>query len=382
MTETLTRQEAVRRLLVGGAALSVPGLLPVLAQAANPDPKRIAGKTLTISNWPLYIDIDEKTKKRPTIEEFERRYKVKVRYLEDVNDNPTFFGKIQAQLRRGQSIGRDIIVMSDNSPYPSLMVKNGWLEKLDKGVLPNLKNLQDSLRNPSWDPKQEYNLPWQSFLTGIAYNLKETKTPVTSIDRLLEDRRLHGRVTFLSEIPDAIGLVMLANGDDPSKVTDASFDHAFKRIEKAFKSGQIRKFTGNDYTGPLSRGDLAACLSWSGDVVQLTLDNKNLKWVIPQSGGMIATDCMLIPKKGDAYLASVFMNFIYDPAVQAKITAYVNYVTPVKGVDKVLARTDPETAKNPLVFPTQAMRRELHSFDEQAIFNPDYREKWQKLLGA
>jgi spermidine/putrescine transport system substrate-binding protein len=377
----MTREQALRRFLAGGAALAVPGLVPTLARAAA-GAEPIAGKTLTISNWPLYIDIDEKTKKRPTIEQFQRKYKVKVRYIEDINDNPTFFGKIQAQLRRGQSIGRDIIVMSDNSPYPALMVKSGWLEKLDKSAIPNLKNLQNSLRNPSWDPKQEYNLPWQSFMTGIAYNLKETKTPVTSVERLLEDKRLHGRVTFLNEIPDAIGLVMLANGDDPAKVTDASFDRAFKRIEKAFKSGQIRKFTGNDYTGPLSRGDLAACMSWSGDIVQLTLDNKSLKWVVPKDGGMIATDCMLIPKKGDAHLASVFMNFVYDPKIAAQIAAYVNYVTPVKGVDRVLAKTDPKAAESPLIFPTPAMRKQLHVFDEQAVFNTGYKERWQKLLGA
>jgi spermidine/putrescine transport system substrate-binding protein len=219
-------------------------------------------------------------------------------------------------------------------------------------------------------------------MTGIAYNLKQTKTPVTSIERLLDDKRLHGRVTMLSEIPDSIGLVMLANGDDPAKMTDASFDRALKRIAKAVKSGQIRKFTGNDYSGPLSRGDLAACLSWSGDVVQLTLDNKSLKWVVPQDGGMIATDYMLIPRKGDAHTASVFMNYVYDPKVQAKIAAYVNYVTPVKGVDRVLERTDPKAAKNPLIFPTPAMRRQLHVFDDKALFNPDYKEKWQKLLGA
>jgi spermidine/putrescine transport system substrate-binding protein len=219
-------------------------------------------------------------------------------------------------------------------------------------------------------------------MTGIAYNLKQTKTPVTSIDRLLDDKKLKGKVTFLNEIPDAIGLVMLANGDDPAKVTDASFDRALKRIEKAVKSGQIRKFTGNDYTGPLARGDYAACLSWSGDIVQLTLDNKNLKWVVPDDGAMIATDNMLIPGKGDAYLASVFMNFVYDPKIAAQIAAYVSYVTPVKGVDKVFAKTDPKAARNPLIFPTPAMRRKLHVFDDKALFNPDYKEKWQKLLGA
>src|SRR5262245_18425343 len=184
MNSSLTREELLRRALAGGAALSIPGLVPGIASAASGATPKM-GKTLTICTWPYCIDIDPKTKKRPTLDQFQKRYGVKVKYIEDVNDNDSFFGNIQAQLRKGQSVGRDMIVMTDNSPYPALMVKNRWLEKLDKGALPNIKNLQHSLRISSWDPKGEYGLPWQSFLTGIAYNLKETKTPVTTIERLL-----------------------------------------------------------------------------------------------------------------------------------------------------------------------------------------------------
>jgi len=380
VTETLTREEALRRLLVGGAALTIPGLAPALAKAmAEADPN--LGKTLTVSNWPLYIDVNEKTGKRPTIELFQKRYGVKVKYLEDINDNATFFGKIQAQLRRGQSIGRDIIVMTDNSPYPALIIANRWCEKLVKSKIPNVKNLQPALRSPGWDPKLEYHLPWQSGMTGIAYNAQKTK-PITSIDQLLGDTKLRGKVTMLTEMADSIGSVMLANGDNPAKVTDATFNAALKRIEKAFKGGQIRKFTGNDYAQPLSKGTYWASLSWSGDIVQLQSSNPHLRWGIPKQGGMIWTDQMLIPAKGDAYTASVFMNYVYDPAIQAKIEAYVNYVCPVLGTKQALAKFDPAAAKNPLIFPTAATLKQVNLFDSKALFNADYKEKWQRLLGA
>jgi spermidine/putrescine transport system substrate-binding protein len=380
MSEALTREEALRRLLVGGAALTVPGLFAAVARAAGQvDPK--IGKTLTISNWPLYIDVDLKTKKRPSIELFEKRYGVKVTYKEDINDNATFFGKYQAQLRSGKSIGRDIVVLTDNSRFPALLIQNGWAEKLVKSAIPNIDNLQPALRHPNWDPNRDYSLPWQSGMTGIGYNANKTK-PVTSIDQLLGDRKLHGKVTMLTEMADSIGVVMLANGDDPSKVTDASFDRAFKRIEKAFKNGQIRKFTGNDYAEPLARGDYWASLAWSGDIVQLQPSNKALRWGIPKAGGMIWTDNMLIPKKGDAYTASVYMNFVYDPKIQAMIEAAVYYVCPVLGTQKVLAKSDPAAARNPLIFPTAATLKKVHIFDSRALFNADYAEKWQKLVGA
>ncbi len=373
----LTRTELLRRAAAGGAALTFPGAFAALARAANP---RI-GTRLTISNWPLYIDFDEKTKKRPTIQQFQRRYHVAVRYIEDINDNASFFGKIQAQLARGQSIGRDIIVLTDNSPYPALLIEKGWVEKLDKRVLPNIKNLQPALRHPSWDPRRDYSLPWQSGLTGIGYNAKRTK-PITSVDQLFTDRRLHGKVTLLTEMADSVGLVMLANGDDPGKVTDASFDRALAKIQRAIKSGQVRQFTGNDYAGLMAKGDVWAAFVWSGDMVQLQADNAALRFTLPRPGGMIWTDNMLIPKKGDATTASAFMNFVYEPRVAAQIEASVNYICPVLGAKQAMLKIDPKLARNPLIFPTQASLARVHQFDPKALFNPDYKTKWQKLLGA
>lgn len=383
MTSSLTRRQLLERGAAGVAVLSLPGIFAgeaFAAAAAGIDPGKL-GKSLTVSNWPLYIDVDEKTKRRPTIDQFQKKYGVKVKYVEDINDNAGFFGKIQGALSRGQSTGRDIVVMTDNSRFPSLMIKRGWVEKLDKSVLPNIKNLVPTLQHPAWDPKREYSLPWQSGMTGIAYNAKLTK-PITSIEQLLTDKKLHGKVTVLSEMADATGLVMLANGDDPTKVTDASFDRALKTIQKAVKSGQIRQFTGNDYAQLMSNGAVVAAMAWSGDVVQLHADNKNLQFTLPKSGGMIWTDNMLIPKGGNAYGASVFMNFVYDPKIAAQIEDYVNYICPVAGADKALLKTDPEVAKNTLIFPTVAMRKQLRQYDPNALFNADYATKWQKLLGA
>ena len=321
MSESFTRVELLRRGAATGIFLTIPS--PLLA-ACGGDDEESAGtteggakqlaSTLRISNWQLYIDIDEKTKKRPTLEQFTKETGVNVRYTEDVNDNATFFGKIQRPLSQGQSIDRDIIVLTDNSRFPGLLIDKGWAEKLDKSAIPNFDNLQDALRSPSFDSQREYSMPWQSGMTGIATNTDLTGgKPITSVEQVLEDPKLKGKVTLLTEMADTLSLVMLANGDDPTKVDDNSFQKAVDRIQKAVDSDQIRQFTGNDYTGPLSKGDLAAAFSWSGDVVQLSADNKNLVWNLPDSGGDIWTDNMLIPKGGDVFTASTFMNFVYDP---------------------------------------------------------------------
>jgi spermidine/putrescine transport system substrate-binding protein len=389
MTQSFTRIELLRRGAAAGIVISIPGVLAACggddteaAGTTTGGPKQLA-KTLRFSNWTLYIDVDEKTKKHPTLDQFKQKTGVSVQYTEDINDNATYFGKIQGPLSQGQSIDRDIIVLTDNSRFPGLLIDKGWAEKLDKSAIPNIKNLQPALQHPSFDPNREYSLPWQSGMTGIATNTKLTGgKPVTSMDTLLEDPKFKGKVTLLTEMADTMSLVMLANGDDPTKVTDQSFNAAHDRIKKAVDSGQIRQFTGNDYTAPLSKGDLMAAMSWSGDVVQLSADNANLVWNLPESGGDIWTDNMLIPKGGDAFTASTYMNFVYDPKIAAQIAAYVNYVTPVKGAKEEAAKLDPKLADNPLIFPDDETLSKVVIFDSKALSNQDYLEKWQSLIGA
>jgi spermidine/putrescine transport system substrate-binding protein len=388
MTESLTRDELLRRGLAGGAMLSLPAFLAACggsgakkatstAAAANTLPK-----TITFSNWPLYLDIDEKTKTHPSLVAFDKRYGVNVKYLEDINDNDTFFGKIEGPLSQGQSIGRDVIVLTDSSGLPGRMIQLGWLEKLDKSALPNIKNLQPVQAHPNWDPHREYSLPWQSGMTGIGYDPKLVGGDITSVHELLTNPKLKGKITLLTERADTLGLVMAANGDDPSHVTDATFKKAVNTIQAAVKSGQVRQFTGNDYAPLLAKGDIYACFAWSGDMVQLQADHPGLKWVLPDTGGMIWTDNMLIPKGGNAYAASVLMNWYYRPEIAAEVEDYVNYICPVVGADKVLLKTDPAVAKNPLIFPTKEMLANVHQFDAKALNNTSYTKQFQHLIGG
>jgi spermidine/putrescine transport system substrate-binding protein len=391
--DPLTRRQLLRRAAVGGTALTLPGLLAACGSgggeiggagntetAAATTVSRTLASKLTISNWPLYIDIDEKTKKRPTIEQFTKETGVKVDYVEDVNDNEEWFGKFQAQLAQGQPIGRDLTVLTDW--MAARMVRLGYVQKKDKESIPNESNLVSSLQHPTWDKNRDYSLPWQSGITGIAYDPKVTGFDVTSIEQLLTDKRLKGKVTALTEMPDTMGLVMQQNGDDPTKVEAAAFDKAIDSLQQAVDSGQIRRFTGNDYADGLANGNIWAAMAWSGDVVQLQLDNPRLKFVIPEAGGNIWTDNMLIPEGGDVYTASVFMNFVYDPKIAAQIEDYVNYICPVEGAKDELLKIDPPVAKNTLIFPDEETLSKVKAFDPEAADNPDFKEKFQAVIGA
>jgi spermidine/putrescine transport system substrate-binding protein len=386
-----TRRQIIGRGAAGASVLTLPGLLAACGSSGGiKSPSKSATteavvrklqSPLRFSNWPLYID-NEKGNRHPTLQEFTKKTGVNVTYTEDINDNQQFFGKIQGPLSHGQGIGRDLIVMTDSSGFPGRMIKLGWLEKLDKQSIPNRKNLLTVQQHPAWDPNRDYSMPWQSGMTGIGYDPNKVGGELTSLDELFTNPKLKGKVTLLSELSDAVGLTMLSNGDDPAKVTNATYNKAIAKMQKAVDSGQVRQFTGNDYAPLLAKGDVWACMAWSGDMVQLQADHPNLKWNLPDSGGMLWTDNMLIPTGGHVYTASVYMNFVYDPAVAAAIADYVNYISPVQGADKVLLKTDPKIAKNPLIFPTKEMLSNVHQYDPVAINNPKYKEQFAQLTGS
>ena len=393
MTDQLTRRQLLERAAVGGAAITFPGILAACgssgskASGGTTSVEQKLAKTLNFSNWTLYIDVDNKTKSHPSLDAFKKKTGTDVNYVEDINDNASFFGKIQGPLSRGQSINRDIIVLTDNDRYLGLMLRKGWAEKLDKAAIPNIKNLAPVQRHPNFDPNRDYTLPWQSGMTGIAYN--DTLTdPVLNVTDLLENPKLKGKITVPNSMGDAMTIVMLANGDDPTKVTDKAWNDAFNRIKKAVDNKQIRQFTGNDYAPPLARGDLAAAMSWSGDIAQI--GNKHIHWNVPTQGGALWTDNMLIPKGGNVYTASVYMNYVYDPKVQGLMTAGdpkrnitgIYYIPPVMGAKKWALKYNPSVANNPLIFPTADTLSKVHIFDNAALNNQKYLEQWQNLISG
>jgi spermidine/putrescine transport system substrate-binding protein len=308
-------------------------------------------KILNWSNWTEYIDVDDKTKSRPTLDAFTKQTGIKVNYSEDYLDNDEFYAKVRPLLDGGRDTGRDVWCSTDW--MVARLIRQGYVQKLDLANIPNAKNLEPSLKNVEFDPGRLYSLPWQSGFAGIGYNLKATGgKKIETITQLLTDPSLKGKVTLLTEMRDTVGLVMMEQGKDISKFTDADFQAAIDVIQQAKDAGQIKGFTGNEYTDGLAKGDIAACVAWTGDVVQLQFADTNIQYTLPQKGFTLWSDNFVIPalakhKKN----AEKLIDYYYDPAVMAQVEAYVNYIAPVAGTKEELVKIDKSLASNPLIVP-------------------------------
>jgi spermidine/putrescine transport system substrate-binding protein len=303
--------------------------------------------TVTYSNWPLYID-------RKVIRDFERRNDVDMRYREDINDYEEFFAKVRPQLQRGDPIGRDLVTVG--GWMAARWIRLGYLEAVDRANTPNVTaNLVPELRRAAFDPQRRFTTPWAGGITGIGFNRKKVGD-LRSLDALF-DPRFKGKVTMLADAHDCTSLVMLSQGVKPADATSDDIQAAIDKIDAASRSGQVRRFTGNDYTTDLTKGNVDIAMAYAADLIQLKADNPDLDFVVPEEGAILWSDDMGIPRGAAApYGAEVWMNFVYEPEIAARITEYVGAISPVSGVQDLVSR---ELAENPLVFPDEATRSRL-----------------------
>jgi spermidine/putrescine transport system substrate-binding protein len=337
-------------------------------------------KQIIFSNWPLYID--EKGNSYPTLVDFEEESGISVTYNTDVNDNNQFFAKVRNQLGACESAERDVFVLTDW--MAARMVGLGWLQELDHANLPNVDaNLVPSLKDPTWDPGRKHSVPWQSGLTGIAYNAKYTGE-VSSFEELVTRADLKGRISLLSEMGDTMGFFLRMVGADPEDFTSDQWGEAVARLEEVMAAGQVRQFTGNEYARDLNKGDLVAAEAWSGDVMILQDKNPDIKFVVPEEGASLWSDNMLVPNKATHKAnAEKLMNYYYEPEVAARLAAWVWHISPVEGAEAAMEEIDPSLVGNSLIFPTpEDLENTFGALGVDDKTRQEYDKQFNQIIGA
>ncbi|MGA0978849.1 MAG: polyamine ABC transporter substrate-binding protein, partial [Candidatus Nanopelagicales bacterium] len=288
----------------------------------------------------------------------------------------------RSQLEAGQSIDRDIVVLTDW--MAALWINNGFAAQLDKALIPNAANLEPAYNGVAFDPNRDYTLPWFSGFGAFGWNkalLQDTlgTDTLTSIDQLW-DPALRGRITVLSEMRDTMGIILASLGFDPSNFTDDQYQEAIGVLQGQIDNGQIRQVSGNDYVAALETGDVIAVIGWSGDMFQLG-DDYGVG--LPETGGTLWTDNMLIPSVAQHKKnAEAVMNYYYDPVVAAEVAAYVQYISPVAGAKDAMADIDPSLVDNQWIFPDAATLSNSYVF---MTLTPEqdeaYQREFQKAIG-
>jgi spermidine/putrescine transport system substrate-binding protein len=342
------------------------------------------GNELRFANWIGYIDTADDGS-FPTIMKFEDETGIKVTYVESIDGNEEFYASnLSGPLQAGLPTEWDLIVVTDW--MIGRLGRLGWLEVIDSAATPNfVANLLPQYKGRSFDPDTNLAAPWQSGMTGLGFDKAKTGD-LASLEVLFTDQ-FAGKVTYLTEMRDTVGLAAIHLGSKPEDITQEQFDAALAAVDTAVKAGIVRQIAGNSYVDVMASGDAVLAMAWSGDVLGLLVPDQtadqDFQWALPTEGGMLWTDNMCIPKGSpNKVAAQKWIDFYYDPTNAATIEAYVNYVCPVNGAKEVMLELDPDIANNPLIFPPADWTPRMHQFrSTTAEEETAWSEAFTKVLG-
>ncbi|CAN1645098.1 PotD Spermidine/putrescine-binding periplasmic protein [Candidatus Nanopelagicaceae bacterium] len=376
----LQSQVSRRAVLAGAGAVAGAGALAACGSGGD----SAGGKnSVRWGNWPLYLDVDDSGKNYPTLQAFTKETGIDVKYFEDYNDNDEFFGKVQAQLKLGKDIGYDLVCPTDW--MASRWIRLGYTQKFDAANVPNKVNILDTLASPSFDPKRESSLTWQGIMGGFGWNTAKNPKGIRTLDDLFSPAN-KGKIVVLSEMRDTVGIILRSQGVNLSTVTEDQFMNAVDFLAKKIADGWIRGVKGNEYAEDLTSGDATAVIGWSGDMFILKSENEGkFDFAIPESGGTISGDNMMIPSTVTAEAKAnteKLINYYYEPAVAAEVAAYVNYVCPVKGAQAEMEKIDPALAASEFIFPSAKTMANLSVFRSLTpAEETSWTEAFQKAAG-
>jgi len=385
--EIIMAQITRRSLLVGAGAIGGAAFLASCSSDSETSgagsPEDVGG-TVRWANWTAYLDAKKVDGKRtyPSLNKFIESTGIDVDYLVKYNDNDEFYALVQENLKAGKDIGYDIVTPTDW--MAARWIRLGYAQELDAANIPNKNNILDTLANVSFDPGRNYSLTWQSGFAGFCWNKDVIKNDVVSIEQIFAPAN-KGRVVVLSEMRDTMGIILQYQGVDISQpFTEDQFMNGIDYFKKLIADGFIRQVKGNDYLEDMANGDAVAAIGWSGDMFSENLDGKNYGFAIPESGGTLWSDNMLVAStSANKANSEALMNHYYDPAIAAEVAAWVNYICPVKGAQAEMEKIDPELANSPFIFPdaeTLSKVKVFRGLDAEEEFN--FAAAFQEAIGA
>ncbi|HVD16780.1 MAG TPA: spermidine/putrescine ABC transporter substrate-binding protein [Actinomycetota bacterium] len=318
--------------------------------AVNRKPEQL----INIYNWSDYID-------DRTIPAFQAHSGIRVNY-EVYSSNEDLLTRMRA--------GKDQwdIVVPTHQFLPTYK-RLGLIQPLPLDLIPNVKNIDKAFVETVYDPGNKYSVPWQWGTTGIGYNAK--RVPGGKVDSWKSiydpDKSVAGRASLLRDASDLIACTLIYLGKDPNSVKDADLQEVVSLIRSL--RGRIRELSSDTYIDNLAKGRTYIAQGWSGDVFQAADRNRDVIYVIPKEGALRWADVMCIPKDAPHVRnAALFINYVLQPSVNARISSYVSYGTPVPLSKALLPQ---EQLRDPSIYPPASTKLALVSMEGEKL------KKWQ-----
>ena len=306
-------------------ALVLALLMTVLAPCALADGGEFAGVTLTVFNCYDYIDPEVLTI-------FEQETGAHVEYV-NYTTNEEMYTKLEAG-----AANYDIIFPSDY--MIERLIREDRLETLDRANIPNADGVIETLRNPDYDPEEQYSVPYMWGTFGILYNTEMVDAPIDSWTALF-DEKYAGKVFMMNSQRDTIGLALKMLGYSMNSRDEGELEEAKNVLIAQKQAGIPAGYMLDEIKDKMVGNEAALAVVYSGDALYAMNKNDKLNYVVPKEGSNVWVDGMCIPKgSANKECAEAFINFMCREDVAKMNMDYITYSTPIQAVADGLQTED------------------------------------------
>jgi spermidine/putrescine transport system substrate-binding protein len=290
--------------------------------------------------------------------------------IDTFDSNEAMYAKLKAG-----AAGYDIL--TPTSYMVSLMNSQGMLLRLDRGQLPNLAHIDPEYLKLAVDPAMDHSVPYMVVNTVIAY-LQSRVGDFQPSWSMFDRSDLKGRMTMLNDMRETIGAGLKVLGYSINSTDARELDRAKKVVLRWKKN--IAKYENEQYKTGLASGEFLVVQGYSGDILQVQLENPDVAFAVPREGTVISVDDLTIPRGApQPELAHAFINFLHDPAVAAENTTFLKYLCPNRDAYPLLGD---DLRKNPGVFMDPEIRARSEIIADLGEANALYARVWDEIKSA
>lgn len=315
-------------------------IMSTFAFSAFAETNDLSGTTINVYNWGQYIS-DGTDDYIDVNKAFTEKTGIKVNYL-TFDSNESLYTKLKTG-----GAEYDVIIPSDYMIHR--LIDEGLIQKINFDNIPNYKYISDAYKNTTYDPNNEYSVPYTWGAVGIIYNDKHVDEADLGSWSLLWNSKYSGKILMFDNPRDSFGAAELYLGYSLNTEDEAEIKAAADLLAK--QKPLLQSYVMDQIYSQMTHEEAWIAPYYSGDYLQMSVDNENLKFFYPKEGFNLFIDACCIPTSSkNTAAAEAYINFLCDPEIMAENLTYLGYSAPSEEAKKLM---DPETTSNEVAYPSE-----------------------------
>ena len=308
------------------------------------------------------------------ISDFEKQFGVRV-IVENFDSNEMMYTKLMAGDRY------DVVIPSDY--MIERLMKEDYLQKIDKSLIPNMENMDEAVLGMSYDPHNDWSIPYFWGSVGLVYNHENVDPAVIESEgwEILRNTDYAGHIYIYDSERDSFMMAFKAlgysmNTEDPDEI-NAAYEWLLQ-----MNNTMSPVYVTDEVIDSMMNGYKDIAVVYSGDATVILDENEDMSFYMPEQGTNIWCDAMVIPANAEnPKLAHEFINYMLTYEAAFDNTETVGYTSPNAEVFEEMTTSEDLYAENAAYLPRSGYEKDEMFHDNQILMR-ELSRLWIKVKAA